>query len=66
VNEDGKAEPRPIETGEWREDQFLVTSGLKAGERVITSGVMKLQPGAPVKVVEAKAKPAPQAAPAGK
>jgi membrane fusion protein, multidrug efflux system len=61
VNENGKAEPRPIETGEWREDQFLVTAGLKPGERVITSGVLKIQPGAPVKVVEAEPKaPPPQ------
>jgi membrane fusion protein, multidrug efflux system len=66
VNEDGKAESRPIETGEWREDEFLVTSGLKSGERVVVSGTMKLQPGAPVKVVEAGAKSAPQAPPAGR
>jgi membrane fusion protein (multidrug efflux system) len=66
VNEDGKAESRPIETGEWREDEFLATSGLKSGERVVVSGTMKLQPGAPVKVVEAGAKSAPQAPPAGR
>jgi membrane fusion protein (multidrug efflux system) len=64
VDENGKAEPRPIETGEWREDQFLVTAGLKPGERVITSGMLKIQPGAPVKVVEAKPTPAPQTPPA--
>jgi membrane fusion protein (multidrug efflux system) len=63
VNEAGKAESRPIETGEWRGDQFLVTAGLKPGERVITTGVMRLKPGAPVKVVEAKPGPAPQAPP---
>jgi RND family efflux transporter MFP subunit len=66
VNEDGKAESRPIETGEWREDEFLASSGLKSGERVVVSGTMKLQPGAPVKVVEAGAKSAPQAPPAGR
>jgi membrane fusion protein (multidrug efflux system) len=65
VSEDGKAESRPIETGEWREDQFIVTSGLKAGEHVITSGVLRLKPGAPVQVVEAKPKPPPQAPPPG-
>jgi membrane fusion protein (multidrug efflux system) len=66
VNHESKAENRPIETGDWEEDQFLVTSGLESGERVITSGVMKLQPGMPVKIVEASANPAPQAPPPGK
>ena len=66
VNHESKAEMRPIETGDWQGDQFVVTSGLEPGERVITSGVMKLQPGMPVKIVEASANPAPQAPPAGK
>ncbi len=66
VNHESKAETRPIETGDWEGDQFLVTSGLEPGERVITSGVMKLQPGMPVKVVEDSAKPAPQAPPPAK
>lgn len=56
VNGDGKAESRPIETGEWRENYFLVISGLKPGDRVITSELMKLKPGAPVKVVEEQPK----------
>jgi membrane fusion protein, multidrug efflux system len=63
VNEHGKAESRPIETGDWRDDEFLVTAGLKPGERVVVNGTMKLQPGAPVKIVEASAKPAPEAPP---
>lgn len=66
VNEGGKAEARPIETGDWRGDQFLVTSGLKPGERVVVSDALKLQPGMQVKVVEASPKPAPQAAPPAK
>ncbi len=63
VNAEGKTESRPIETGEWREDQFLVTSGLSSGERVLVSGIMKLQPGMPVKVVEAGVSPASRARP---
>ena len=58
-----ETESRPIETGEWREDQFLVTSGLSSGERVLVSGIMKLQPGMPVKVVEAGVSPASRARP---
>ena len=66
VDENGKAEPRPIETGEWREDQFLVTAGLKSGERVITSGMLKIQPGMPVKIAETNANPGLQAPPPAK
>ena len=63
MNAEGKTESRPIETGDWREDQFLVTSGLNSGDRVLVSGIMKLQPGMPVKIVEAGANPAPQPPP---
>jgi membrane fusion protein (multidrug efflux system) len=64
VNDQGKVEARPVETGEWRGNDFVVTSGLKPGDRVITSGVVRLTPGAPVKVVEEQPKVSPQAAPA--
>ena len=66
VNGDDKAESRRVETGEWREDEFLVTSGLNPGERVIVSGAMKLQPGAPVRIVETDRKAAPEAPPPAK
>lgn len=52
VNEKSQAEARPVEAGEWAGDTWIITSGLKGGERVITDGVMKLGPGAPVKVAE--------------
>jgi membrane fusion protein (multidrug efflux system) len=58
---DGKstAQPRPVEAGEWSGDSWVITSGLKAGEQVIVDGVMKLGPGAPVKIAEKPAeKPA--------
>jgi membrane fusion protein (multidrug efflux system) len=45
-----KAEIRPVEVGEWSGDSWLVRSGLKPGDRVITDGVMKIGPGAPVSV----------------
>ena len=53
VNDKSHAEVRPVEVGEWAGDSWIITSGLKAGERVILDGVMKLGPGAPVKVAEA-------------
>ena len=63
VNDKSQAEVRPIEAGEWTGDAWIITSGLKPGERVILDGVMKLGPGAPVKVADAAqgdAKPAAQ------
>lgn len=52
VNEKGAAEPRPVEAGEWSGDAWVLSSGLKAGDRVIVDGVMKIGPGAPVRVAE--------------
>lgn len=52
VNEKSQAEARPVQAGEWSGDAWIITSGLNAGERVIVDGVMKLGPGAPVKIAE--------------
>lgn len=54
VDDKGTAQPRPVEVGQWAGEQWVITSGLKAGEKVITDGLMKIGPGAPVKVPEAK------------
>ena len=43
------ARQRPIELGELMGNDYVVRSGLKAGDRVITTGVQKLANGAPVK-----------------
>ena len=56
-----KADMRPIEAGEWSGDAWVVRAGLKAGDRVITDGVMKIGPGAPVSIAPPGA--APGAAP---
>jgi len=55
VDEKSAAQPRPVEAGQWSGDRWVITSGLKGGERVIVDGVMKIGPGAPVKVAEPKA-----------
>jgi membrane fusion protein (multidrug efflux system) len=52
VNEKGMAEARPVEAGPWSGDSWIIASGLKGGERVIVDGVMRIGPGAPVKVAE--------------
>jgi membrane fusion protein (multidrug efflux system) len=55
VNDKSQAEARPVEAGQWAGERWIITSGLKGGERIITDGVMKIGPGAPVKVAEPKA-----------
>jgi membrane fusion protein (multidrug efflux system) len=54
VDEKSSAAPRPVEAGEWSGENWIITSGLKAGEKVITDGLMKLGPGAPVRIAEKK------------
>lgn len=64
VNREGKAEPRPVEVGDWRGDAWLINGGLQAGDKVIVDGVMKIGPGAPVRIAAAPGTapaPAPQA-----
>ena len=43
------ARQRPIEVGELIGNDYVVRSGLKPGDRVITSGIQKIGNGAPVK-----------------
>lgn len=52
VNAESKVEPRPVEVGEWAGDAWIVNSGLKAGDRVVVDGLMKIGPGAPVRVAD--------------
>lgn len=50
VSENGKAKEVLIETGTRTEESILVLNGLKAGDTVITSGIMSLKPETPVKI----------------
>ncbi len=51
VIEDGKAAMRPVELGVRQAGRVEVTSGVKAGDVVITAGVQKIGPGAPVTAI---------------
>ncbi|ABQ27654.1 efflux RND transporter periplasmic adaptor subunit [Geotalea uraniireducens] len=57
-----KVEPRPIKVVRTVGDNWLVSDGLKAGDRVILEGLQKAKPGTPVKAVQFAAKPAAPAA----
>ncbi len=52
VGADNKPTPRPVKIGNAQGNQWVVLSGLQAGERVIVDGFQKMMvPGAPVKPV---------------
>jgi multidrug efflux system membrane fusion protein len=50
MNADSTVAPRTIDVERTVEDLAVVTSGLKAGETVITDGQLRLSPGAKVAV----------------
>ncbi len=54
IGADGKAATKPVQAGPWSGSNWVIRSGLTAGDKVITDNLLKLRPGMPV-----------QAAPAG-
>ena len=74
VGAEEKVEPRIIKVVRTVGDSWLVSEGLKAGDRVILEGIQKARPGTPVKAVpfdsapavRSAAAPAPAAAQAAK
>jgi len=58
LSPDNKAMPAPVTVGEWTGTDWIVTSGLKAGDKVIVDGLAKIFfPGAPVQVGDPNAPP---------
>ena len=55
---------RPVQLAGESGDLALIAGGVQAGERVIVEGVLKVRPGAKVKIATAGAPPAPQGVPA--
>lgn len=54
-----KAEVRPVEVGDWYGDEWFITAGLKGGEQIVVGGIVKVQPGATLKIIS---EPSPSAA----
>jgi membrane fusion protein (multidrug efflux system) len=48
VTADNTVAPQPVETDGWSGNDWVVTSGLKPGDKIIIDNLMKLRPGAPV------------------
>lgn len=57
---------RPINVGDLVGGKWIVTSGLKAGDRVIVNGLQKVRPGAPVTIAPPRRSSPAQPAPAGR
>ncbi len=53
VGKDNKAEARPVVTGEWLDDSWIVEKGLQGSETIIVEGIRTLRPGAPIEPVPA-------------
>ncbi len=69
VDAEGKVAPRPVKTDGAYGTNWIVSTGLKAGDTVIVEGLQKVKPGAPVKALPwtppgAAPAQAPAAAPA--
>ncbi len=54
VNSEQKAEVRPVVVRDSRDNIAAIASGLKAGDTVITDGILRLTPGASVKILADK------------
>lgn len=59
-------EPRVIKVARTVGDAWLVSDGLKAGDRVILEGIQKAKPGTKVQVVPFGAQPLRETSPAAK
>jgi membrane fusion protein (multidrug efflux system) len=65
VTAENAASTRPVRIDREVPDGFIVREGLKAGERIVVDGVIRVRPGAPVKPVAATAAAPGKAAPPG-
>jgi membrane fusion protein (multidrug efflux system) len=64
VGADGKAQARPVKTGDWIGKDWTILSGLNAGDKVVVDNLLKVQPGGPVtEAPPAEAAAAPAATP---
>jgi RND family efflux transporter MFP subunit len=48
IGADGKAEIRPVKVGAQTGSDWVIASGLKAGEKVVVEGLQKIRAGSPV------------------
>jgi membrane fusion protein (multidrug efflux system) len=56
VGNDGKAQQRVVEVGDWYGDDWFISDGLRPGERVVVDGAVRVSAAAPLRITEAGAK----------
>jgi membrane fusion protein (multidrug efflux system) len=56
VDEQGKAQIRTVQVGDWQGDNWFISGGLSSGDRVVTDGLVRLARGTTVKIVQAEGK----------
>jgi membrane fusion protein (multidrug efflux system) len=66
VDAEGKAQLRTLRTSRVIGDKWLVSDGLRPGDRLVVEGVQRLQPGAAVRAVPAGSPPAAAATAGGR
>jgi membrane fusion protein (multidrug efflux system) len=62
VDAESKVVARPVQVAQSLGENWVVTSGVKAGERIIVEGLQKVRPGVVVQAEEAGVAPAAPAA----
>jgi len=62
LNGEGKPEQRIVEVGDWHDADWFITQGLRAGERIVVDGALRVAPGAPLNIVDNAVATPPSAA----
>jgi membrane fusion protein (multidrug efflux system) len=52
LNAEGKPEQRVVEVGDWQGDNWFISKGLRAGERIVVDGAIRVTPGGPLNIVD--------------
>ena len=55
LDKENKAEIRPVQTGTWMGSDWIITGGLKPGDRVVLDNLLRVRAGVTVKPVESAA-----------
>jgi membrane fusion protein (multidrug efflux system) len=65
LDKDNKPRQRVVEVGDWYGDDWFISDGLRAGERVVVDGAGRVTPTSPLKVANLGPPPALASAGAG-
>lgn len=66
IAKDNKAENRPVVVGDWVEQDWIISEGLKSGDQVVVDGGLTLRAGQSLRIKNASAAPQPAGATAPK